>query len=619
MDEVLLTNLAILREYRIDLYEKVLSRIEKKEDYQDYRWTVNRAANGSFNLVQIKTGIHMYSKYNPEHECARWAESIRKEGFERSDVIMYGVGLTHHLAAYLKLNPTHQIYLYEPDMDIFIESLKVISLNELLSNPNIRFLAVGQSVEELASLFYWFYTYSRVMGGVVAVPYYLKMMGEQTKTFAEDLKQHLLSFESSRQYSQKIGLYEQRNLLKNIKKVLSTPSLIHLRNLWRGKKAIIVGGGPSLERDLPLLAELQHHYVIIAAGTSILALLNYGIKPHLVVSIDAYKFNFSAFNRITMEDQVFLFTPTIESRILDMPGSMLVHAFLEHNKHYTYLFDLQIEEDPLFVGTHSVTGTAIQAASYLGIDTIIFTGQDLSYPNKKLYAAGVEHHSAPIVNYFSRQMTEMVGNVDGGHNATTVKMKMTLHDLENLIESIEGITFINCSQGGAEIRGTRHMKLSALEVPEIVYSRDQFNEEFRDLSRPYGANRVNMIVEKLARYKLWSEQLIPSVERVEKLLSNLELLSRSNPSKCMKTIVLIEETWGNIVKHENFNHLMEPVLKVALHEFDKMVPYVQHEQKLTIKSKLLTEALRPLLEKVKNRAAQLVLELNRSISEVAKV
>jgi hypothetical protein len=606
-------NMETLRRYRQDIYENVKRRIREQPDTG---LSVAIAANGSPNLYNKHTDEYVYSKYSPEHESARWAESLSLDAHHATDVILFGVGLTHHLAAFLTVYPNHQVYLYEPDLDIFIQSLHVINLQDLLSNVNVRYLSVGESIEEQSSLFYRYYTYSQMMGGAVAVPFYEKSMKKKVQDFAINMKRYLIDFESSKQYSERIGKYEQHNLLSNLGKVLSSPSLAQLRNHWSGKRAIIVGGGPSLEKDLPLLRELKDLYLIIAAGTSIQALLNYNIKPHLVVSMDAFAINYNAFSKIKMEEQPFLFVPTIESRILDLPGALLIHAFLEHNEQYVELFDLKKAESPLFIGTHSVTGTAIQAAAYMGIETILFTGQDLSFPDKKMYSAGVNHHNARQTDHISKQMTEQVENVVGGYNATTAKMKMTLHDIENLIQKMQNVTFYNCSQGGAAIKGALYKPLGDIEHPGHNYSREQFVEEISTLIQGYSNEELDSVKTKLAGQKRWLEQLPSTIVEIQKSLSKLELLSRSHPGKCLKTITFIEEVWGGIVQHNYFKFLIEPVLKNVMLDFDKVIPHIQNEQKLIEKTKLLKEALQPVLVAINDWFQQMIPQYEKTLSSL---
>ncbi|MCR8660512.1 motility associated factor glycosyltransferase family protein [Paenibacillus endoradicis] len=618
MSSVLETNLNALRSYREDLYEKIITYMKT---YSETNCTIQQAANGTPNLLVHTEGqplIYAYSKYNPEHECERWAEAIYTEDVAVGDVIMYGLGLTHHLASYITKYPNHQIYLYEPRMDIFIESLKIISLEGLLASPNIRYLAVGESDEELAQLFYWYHTYAVLKKEVVAVPFYLKWDRDKYMNFQKQMEKYLLNYVSFQQYNKHVGKLQHRNILRNIPEVLRTPSLIHYKDKWLGKTAIIVGGGPSLERDIELLKQLENQYIIIAAGTSIQTLLKHGVKPHLTISMDANIYNYNAFSNIDMLDLPLLFIPTIESRIVEKQGYIRIHAFFNHNDEYIHLLNLNENSDPIFIGTHSVTGTAIQAAIYMGVQKIIFTGQDLSYPNMKLYSSGASHLDEHNVEKHKRNMTERVYNVSGGQNVTTLKMKITLMDIEELISKYKDVTFINCSQEGALISGAEYRRLQELDHPSEQYSRDDFIDDYVQNKELYDNELMKRALNKLMNQKEWLSNVILKSSKVNQLLSELAMLSRSKPNKCMNSIAQIEKLWGSIALHSNFALLIEPLIKPELVNFDKVVPYIQKEQRIIAKAKLLSEALSPLITEMNKQIPENIGEIEKSLETISK-
>lgn len=617
MSSVFEKNLNALRSYREDLHEKVVAYMQT---HSESICTIEQATNGSPNLVVHPKGrlpVYAYSKYNPEHECERWAEGLYTEDVAAGDVIMYGIGLTHHLASYITKYPNHQLYLYEPCMNIFIESLKIISLEGLLASPNIRYLAVGESDEELAQLFYWYHTYAVLKKEVVSIPFYLKWDQDKYMDFQNQMEKYLLNYISFQQYNEHVGKLQHHNILRNISEVLRTPSLIHYKDQWLGKTAIIVGGGPSLEKDIQLLKQLENQYIIIAAGTSIQALLKHGIKPHLTITMDANIYNYHAFSNIDMTDLPLLFIPTIESRIVEKQGTIRIHAFFNHNDEYMHLLNLNEDSDPVFMGTHSVTGTAIQTAIYMGIQKIIFTGQDLSYPNMKLYASGAAHLDEHNVEKHKREMTETVDNVSGGKNTTTLKMKMILMDIEDLISKYKGVAFINCSQEGALISGTEFKRLQELDHPSQQYSRDDFIEEYVQGRQLYDVELVNQAVNKLMDQKEWLTDVSLTSNKVRHLLSKLALLSRTNQNKCMNSIALIEELWGSIALHSQFSLLIEPSIKPELFSFDKVVPYIQREQHLITKATLLSDALSSVLIQMNTHIPETIREIENSLQAIS--
>ncbi len=59
--------------------------------------------------------------------------------------------------------------------------------------------------------------------------------------------------------------------------------------------AVVVGSGPSLGMEIEALRRLKNHVCIIAAGSSIQALLKHGIEPDLIVAMDPSDKNYEVF------------------------------------------------------------------------------------------------------------------------------------------------------------------------------------------------------------------------------------------------------------------------------------------------------------------------------------
>ena len=64
-----------------------------------------------------------------------------------------------------------------------------------------------------------------------------------------------------------------------------------LRDKFRGVPAICVSAGPSLDEAIGELKQINHHALIIACDSAVNALVNSGITPHVVVTVDMFKGN----------------------------------------------------------------------------------------------------------------------------------------------------------------------------------------------------------------------------------------------------------------------------------------------------------------------------------------
>lgn len=75
-------------------------------------------------------------------------------------------------------------------------------------------------------------------------------------------------------------------MLANIKVILENPGINLLYNRFSEKPAIVVATGPSLNKNKHLLKGLEDKALIISVDASLKILMEMGVKPHLVTSLE---------------------------------------------------------------------------------------------------------------------------------------------------------------------------------------------------------------------------------------------------------------------------------------------------------------------------------------------
>src|SRR5690606_5350222 len=77
-----------------------------------------------------------------------------------------------------------------------------------------------------------------------------------------------------------------RNVIENLAFIEQTPGIDRLQNQFRNIPAIVIATGPSLTKSLPLLKELQNKALLLSVDASFKILLENGIVPHFVASLE---------------------------------------------------------------------------------------------------------------------------------------------------------------------------------------------------------------------------------------------------------------------------------------------------------------------------------------------
>ena len=77
----------------------------------------------------------------------------------------------------------------------------------------------------------------------------------------------------------------QQNFQANRNIIQKNPGVVALTQKFKGVPAIIVGAGPSLDKNINLLGRAQGHSLILASDAALKPLLSQGVLPSVVVSL----------------------------------------------------------------------------------------------------------------------------------------------------------------------------------------------------------------------------------------------------------------------------------------------------------------------------------------------
>lgn len=581
-------------------YPKVYKEVaDKTPDWDNYQIFFSRT--GMPNL-KIRIGenrwVKFYSNHDPEAEASRWASRLAQELGDSPDIILYGFGFGYHLLMLNVLKPDMQAAIYEPDAQIFLAAMHAVELEPLFSRVNVISMVVGDDRLQREQMFFRFMKMSGAKPSVHAIPVYEKLSLRNMDDFREDAKTATMTYLTSVMTYRRFGLDWTRNRIFNLSSILKSPSLGHYKGLLAGKTAVIVGGGPSLEPDIPVLRELKKHALIIAAGSSIQSLLYFGVEPHCFVIVDGGKINLKVYDNPAIQGIPMLFAPMAYYQSVDAHDRQRkIHFFLNEDLTTQYLMGLT-NGDPLFDPVPSVTGNAIEAAIYMGCTEIVLVGQDLSYPMDKMYSPGAKHISPQRQEELIRTAVYTVENVNGGHNRATHGLFVTLRSLEQLIDKHGDIRFTNTSRYGAKIGGAKWEPLENVldRVKDQIVPEDVMA---RFLGVPEALHGERRRKETLARLSILDREtgmLEQHLGQIARKLDKLPELGERRSMKCIQFMRDIEKIWGKVTGNVAFVSLMTTLSMNAIREFDRDRPELERETDVIRKAQLFVDVLGPLVE-----------------------
>jgi hypothetical protein len=280
------------------------------------------------------------------------------------------------------------------------------------------------------------------------------------KNTIEDQINHLIW-----NYQTQIGnsIFQQRqleNLCEN-----HTPAIL-LKDYFKGKSALILAGGPSLDKYMKWIEDNQEHYVVIAVTRIARRLLQTRIKPDIFVSVDPHPSNFN------VSKEVFNFEK--DSLLINQfhISPMLLGNWLGVNLYLDELFPWKTKlnvENIKGIGP-TVTNTAIGLALNLGIKQQILFGVDLCYsPEGYTHAKGSrEHDAGPDVNTIGYTVTTNKGE-KAETNSAYYDAITSIEYLAELAQ-LTGGELLNPSPDSAQMKGVNHIAFD-----DIVIEKDQIS------------------------------------------------------------------------------------------------------------------------------------------------
>ncbi|MBY6185905.1 DUF115 domain-containing protein [Marinobacter hydrocarbonoclasticus] len=245
-----------------------------------------------------------------------------------------------------------------------------------------------------------------------------------------------------------------RELLPLIKSDTDVATLFNTLSASAGKaKVLVIATGPSLQFGFERIRQARQNAIVIAVDTALKPLLDAGITPDYVVTIDA---------RITAEHlQVervgpvpLIYFPRIApAELRRWPGERIAAVWEASG------YDVLARKAGCgrVYSSGSVTLTAVDLAVKMGATDIALFGCDFAYPNGQTHT-GYEDGE---LGASARKARYMITGCNGELVATEPNMAMYLRTLEDYICRHPGVRFTNMGEIGALIKGTLSLKEAA--------------------------------------------------------------------------------------------------------------------------------------------------------------
>jgi len=458
------------------------------------------------NIVDTRTSELLYEN----RPVDAIAEKIKEfEAYEFYQFLyFFGIGNGSFYKKLLRNECLCRIIVFEPEVELLYIALNLVDFSKEIREERVVFklaslvdnaylLKIFQNDSRLFLKVYDFHIYSKFYD---KYPVEIERMN---KGLINGLK-HALTVLGNDMDDMLIGIDYS---LKSIPQMLKRPTLQELyKKAANTGTAILVATGPSLQKQLPLLKKMQEYVTILSLDASFRILVENGIKPDIVFSLERVKevkYFFENIDQEHFQDVIFEFPTVVHQDVLDIIP-MDVNFYMRRDS-YNQFFEF--DEWGYLAGGTSVANIVYNFATKSNFERIVLIGQDLSFAedgssHTQGHAFGEDQIS---VNSANEYVLAYGGN---GTVASTSGWKSFLNSFNMQVQEADLLT-INSTEGGARIEGTE--EISFQNVFDSFVNQEKIKEQIR-LEKP-SVSSFNLLMQQ---YHKKCKQMIHIGEDMQK-------------------------------------------------------------------------------------------------------
>ncbi|MDX9709495.1 MAG: DUF115 domain-containing protein [Trichloromonas sp.] len=239
-----------------------------------------------------------------------------------------------------------------------------------------------------------------------------------------------------------------------------------LSGLFKGKTAVLLAGGPSLDDVLPWLAAHRDQVAVIAVSRVSRRLLEAGITPDILIAVDPKPVNFDvSSDMFHFEDESLLvanyhLSPCILGQ---WGGRAAVWGSL-----FSWESPLN-RPAPISLGP-TVTNVAFDTAVELGFSQIVLAGADFCYSREGFTHASASRERAIGARFSDR---DVAMETYGGWEAYThPNYALSARELDEQARRarLRGCLAVNPAPGAAKLEHVRHLPLAEISIESLEVS-----------------------------------------------------------------------------------------------------------------------------------------------------
>lgn len=528
-------NLETLKQARPSFYQKIVELNQESLERQVDKIETKEARDGNPIAVITKGGkeYRLNSAFRPVEEAAKWVQQYTFHNLN-NNVTMYGFGNGYFVKALLeKLPEDDHLFIYEPCAEMFLHVLEHYDLESVLLDARVVIGVEGINEFDFQKSIRNVYEVANLGNSIITIhPVYEKIFLSKFESFKDEIRS---SAQSARIYYNTLRLLAKKtfyNTFMNIPKLRDSISITELKAEWNPDiPVIIVSAGPSVEESIKELKMVNGRALIVAVDRILDFLLDKGIKPDFVVTLDAKK-NIKNFTKRDSVDVPMFCVGQAQPGIMDKQVGKKIICWT--NDYMREKYESILDDFPNVPTSGSVATYSAQIVRFLGTKKIFLVGQDLAYHGEITHAGGVI--SNPHSDY-----AQMVDGINGEKVKSRYDWIEYKQWFEDFIVMNPDIELIDTKKQGALIKGSTLMSLTEGMEKYGVPCAEEISEKLTNMKPTFSEEDFQAIKEEMIGEKKDLEQLKKKAKEgasfcndIINLVKQNKAYSRSIDSKAAK-------------------------------------------------------------------------------------
>ncbi len=294
--------------------------------------------------------------------------------------VIYGIGIGHLFKEFCE-QAKGLIFLYEPNLEILRVTLELVDFSKELSQENVF---VFSDVQTFREVYMSNYTYQSTTT-FTYLGAYKSIYGDMMVDFLRQVETFMGTC-MSEYNTLKLRIVESiYKVLENLPYTLNEIPALEYKDIYKGKAAMIVSAGPSLDMNIETIKNNRDKFIIFCVGTAYKALAKAGVKPDFVNIIEINDCSGQVKGH-DLSDVNFILEPYTHTSIhkLNTKQKLLFPTVSSQaNDYWAKLAGLDIRP---YIAKGTVSYESLAVAKLLGFTKIVLVGQDLAYANNKCYS-----------------------------------------------------------------------------------------------------------------------------------------------------------------------------------------------------------------------------------------